>query len=1059
MRALRAIIDAAQAEDRLAPVTVVVPSNQAGLAARRLLASTALGEHGRRGLVNVWFATPYQLAARLGAELMAESGTAPLSNPVLGAAVRSVLAADTGFFHRVKGHVSTELAVARLYGELSRADPATIELLAASESARTRELVQVYRSVDGALADYHDEDDLARAAIDALRTGSADGAGLGTIVLHLVEDLSPALGELLHALSKETVVEAVVGITGRADADALSPVMRQLVGEAEHGLAVRPAPPSSVLSVADPDEEVRAALRLVLERAERGASFDRMAILYPTVDPYARVLHEQFQAAGVAHNGPASRRLADTMVGRIVVRLFELSGADDRPSDRFRRQAVIDFVAAGPLRDLSGARVTPTVWDKISRLAGVVGGVVDWEHKLGRYLEATDGRIAEATEQERSPGYIAALGRTVDETTRLAAFVDALSTRLDPASIPTTWRERSAWIKDLLATLLPPVNQRTNWPEVERDAADAVDAIFDRLSVLDPVDPGADYSIFHRAVQHELDKPAGRIGRFGEGVLLAPLSAAAGLDVDVMIILGLAEGICPTPHREDSLLPDAERGVAVRGELVLRGDSVARQRRHLLAALAAGHQERIMIAPAGDHRTGRLRTPSRWLLEAVGESTRPGGPPLTTKTWARRFERSTTDAGIDLRDHPLTTFLESFSHGLDVAPTPATLVERDLASLRRDLLASIDPAEHAVIESEPDLRAGLGLLRSRQAREFTRFDGDLRSIDVPSPDERTLSSSRLETWATCPMRYFLGYLLELGEVERPDEIMEMSALDRGSLVHQILEDFLAPVVALDRAERPQPGQEWSSADRDRLLQIAHDRFDEYEQAGKTGKSLLWRMQREQLLADLERWLSEDNANRTRAGAVPEAVEMRFGFDDEPAVTIDVGAERIVRFRGIADRVDLDADGIPIVLDYKTGKAFPARELRLDPVVAGRRLQLGLYAEAVQQRFGTEAAQAAYWYISTAGKFEVRDFDLTDENRRRFREIVGAIVRGIEAGIFPMAPGTYDAFRANHDNCTFCEFDRVCPAGRGVIAENTSADPSVQVHLDLTRHRTGEAEAS
>ncbi len=37
--------------------------------------------------------------------------------------------------------------------------------------------------------------------------------------------------------------------------------------------------------------------------------------------------------------------------------------------------------------------------------------------------------------------------------------------------------------------------------------------------------------------------------------------------------------------------------------------------------------------------------------------------------------------------------------------------------------------------------------------------------------------------------------------------------------------------------------------------------------------------------------------------------------------------------------------------------------------------------------------------------------------------------GIESGAFPAQPGAYQAFFACHQNCGFCEFDRVCPRDR------------------------------
>ena len=82
------------AGDLLSPVTVVVPSNVAGLSARRLIGSGRID--GVSGLVNVTFVTPSELAATLAPPRV---DRVPLTEAELVAAVRAQLADDRdGFF-------------------------------------------------------------------------------------------------------------------------------------------------------------------------------------------------------------------------------------------------------------------------------------------------------------------------------------------------------------------------------------------------------------------------------------------------------------------------------------------------------------------------------------------------------------------------------------------------------------------------------------------------------------------------------------------------------------------------------------------------------------------------------------------------------------------------------------------------------------------------------------------------------------------------------------------------------------------------------------------------
>ncbi|MGI9603569.1 MAG: PD-(D/E)XK nuclease family protein [Acidimicrobiales bacterium] len=1027
-----------EGDDPLAPVTVVVPSNLAGLTARRLLAAGI--DDDRAGLINVAFATPYQLAAQLGGPRMARDGRLPLTSPVLHAAVRAALRSHTGSFVPVARHVATELAVARVYGELSRATPETLEALRASDRSRTRDLLAIVDDTRVRLEHYHDEDDLVAAARARLHDDPEAGSPLGSLVVHLVDELSPSLTGLLQTLVTARPARLVVGLTGEAQADAGARAVAAALAPNASGSVERElvSPTTRLIEAADPDKEVRTVIRSVAAAIDRGRPLDRIAVLYPVAEPYLRTLHDQLDAAGIAHNGPAGRPLADSVVGRLVARLLDqvVAGGED-PRHLLRRQGLIDIVSAAPLREGDGRTLPATAFDLISRRAGVIGGAGDWQEKLERHQRNLHERRILQERDGASAGRLALLDREQGETQALARFVADLAHHLDPAGVPASWRDRSRWLIDLLSQLLPPEGRRQRWPADEAAAADAVIEVVERVAVLDQFDPDATFGAFSRTVHSELEATRRRRGRFGQGVLVAPLVATVGLDVDSVFVLGCSEGTLPPPRREDSLLPDDERRRAVLDELPLRRARTDIDRRDFLAALRIGMDEVVLVHGAGDHRTGKARLPSRWLLEIAGEIVNGGDAPLLSTDWPDEVHHL----------HPLHRHLvkmRSFHEGVHRSPAPSALLDRDLAQL----VAYADSGQpfdaHHLFADDPVLTRGLDLTRARSSPAFTRFDGNLGGAMGDSATvDGVLSATRLETWASCPMRYFLANELGLAEVERPEEIIELSALDRGSLIHVILEDFLSPVVEAEPASRPRPAQPWGTDDRDRLLTIAEKRFAEFEQRGLTGKPLLWRVHREHLLADLDQWLVADTELRRELDTVPEAVEMRIGVEGQPPVVITLSDGRQLRFRGYADRVDRRAaDGTPVVLDYKTGKtSLRPAHLEADPVYGGTRLQLGLYAEAARQRFEHDDAAAFYWYTSARGEFRRLGYQFTPEREQRFREVVTSIVDGIEAGVFVTNSGDYNAYWASFDNCTWCDFDDLCPRDRNVQSVLKQQDPA------------------
>ena len=152
--ALHDAVRAAKRDEALAPVTVVVPTNSVGVAARRRLASGELGPlaSAGRGIAGVTFLTVYRLAELLAAPSLAAARRRPVSTPVVASAVRGVLARAPGVFVSVAAHPATEEALVAAHRELADLDEAQLDLLA-QQHPRAREVVRVHRATRGVLRD------------------------------------------------------------------------------------------------------------------------------------------------------------------------------------------------------------------------------------------------------------------------------------------------------------------------------------------------------------------------------------------------------------------------------------------------------------------------------------------------------------------------------------------------------------------------------------------------------------------------------------------------------------------------------------------------------------------------------------------------------------------------------------------------------------------------------------------------------------------------------------------------------------------------------------------
>src|SRR4051812_14808928 len=95
------------------------------------------------------------------------------------------------------------------------------------------------------------------------------------------------------------------------------------------------------------------------------------AILYSRAQPYARLFAEHLDAAGIRWNGAAVRPTIERTLPRLLLDLLAL------PDHGWRRDEVCAVLSAAPVRDKEGNRVPASRWERISRVAGVVGDS-DW---------------------------------------------------------------------------------------------------------------------------------------------------------------------------------------------------------------------------------------------------------------------------------------------------------------------------------------------------------------------------------------------------------------------------------------------------------------------------------------------------------------------------------------------------------------------------------------------------------------------------------------------------------------------------------------------------------
>src|SRR5947208_1921314 len=829
------------------------------------------------------------------------------------------------------------------------------------------------------------------------------------------------------------------------------PLTRPLRAEAVRAVLADAGPP--LASVAGHPATERALDASFLEL--RRAGDDALEQLARAGDPAASVarLYPEFRsrtagfyddedlafaaAAGLGGDAPALRE-----IGHVVLHLpTRLSPGES--------ELVRALGTAGRLRALLGLTGDPAADTHVEELAADLAGAgapergappvpptgtaivsaPDPEDEMRAVIRDVMTRASSGTPLHR----IAILFRVDDPYARLAQeLLDAAGV---PWSGPSTrrlapptagpWPHLASWARELLDRYLGGEGLRASWPEAEVEAARQVSDALDGLAALAEIRAETSLPTFVRALESELDAPAGRVGRFGAGVFVGGVHHAYGGDFDVVHVVGMAEGAFPPLGREDPLIPDHARrltGQALPVHAVRR----AEERRDYLAALATA-PVRSLSYPRADPRAQRKRLPARWLLETASSL-------LGETVGAEELTRLGSTGWLHV--------VPSFEAGVRAPGEEGSLTERDVRSLRiwQELRRPLE--RHPLIATTPSLAAGVTALRARRSAALTRFDGNVGAVPGLLPDEDdALSPTSLESWATCPFRYLLQRVLRVREVERPEATDRIGPLERGSLVHNVLAEFLDGV-----EPRTAPDQPWDDAERALLLAIGERYCNAAESEGLTGRPLLWKLDRRRILRELEGFLDTDDEIRGALGVVPRAGarELAFGFGGESGApaTITLADGRVVRFHGRIDRVDQGPSGSPIVVfDYKTGRVEdPARGLE-----RGNRLQLPVYGLAMAGDGATAKVHAYHWWTREFGTDALAGIKLDNATLDQFTDRVSTIVDGIGAGVFPAFPDKPrqdGRGRETWENCCYCAFDRVCAPARDDDWTRKRSDPVV-----------------
>jgi ATP-dependent helicase/DNAse subunit B len=707
----------------------------------------------------------------------------------------------------------------------------------------------------------------------------------------------------------------------------------------------------------------------------------------------------------------------------------------------FPRFEVVEFASFAPLNwraillpekpSDSDLHVSPSAWNRLSAEAGVVSGLQSWNRRL-RALERKqleDFTRSEAVTEAKSPASAAAAARQGREfhlrvktfqISKLLEFLGTLDQWRQKFQSCRTWSDFSEATKEAIELFFyrSPTSQAED-PQVW----DQLITVIDAIATLEQVDADASLTRWISALRETLENDRVRSGRFQSGgVSVLSVMGSRGTRHRVVIVPGMAERGFPLLSRQDSVLLDWERTalnqVSSAG-LPLKSMRVKEEKLLFQTCACAARERLVLTLPRLEAQGSRSRLPSHYLI-GVAEALAGAPQDFETLEELPQFDRVALS---------------------ELAPEESqdALTENQFA-----LRALRDPSEVPASLYKNVLQRSLSAYRARWSDQFTPHDGQIQSIDLIAriaawADTRRMSPSALEMFATCSYKFFLRQLLGLEKTEEPEDIETLSALDKGTLVHHVLDTYMRRAHSLGwfPLARSRAGELHQLMD-----EIADKDFAETEEKGITGYRLLWELASERIRADLHAFVEREIDRQQQF--IPDRFEAGFGRAEYP-VELKLAGGRALNLSGRIDRIDLNNARTAIrVVDYKTGKN------RLDEKAefqGGKKLQLAIYLMAAAKIYGLkdlEESLAEYYFVSSDGEFGVHSFTGEDWEAKleRLTQLLSTLHGAILQGLFPVDPGV------SGDHCDWCDYTLICDKAVQRIHGFKSRSPLLQFKQEL-----------
>ena len=817
--------------------------------------------------------------------------------------------------------------------------------------------------------------------------------------LTLLEDLSISSSAEIQDLRDITKIHLDKGTLSKLRSVVFSPGGSKIINPGEE---------FSMTAVPDRESEVRTAFRWLRNLLmEQKIGLDEAAIIMRSQESYRSILGRIAWEYGLQIRIQGGFPLAENPLISSILALLRTGSMGD---DALNWRDIIEnwqtpyfswkylYTVVGKTFDPESHSQNGNLIKKLAYWGSVVRGYKQWEDLFSILIEPSL-TTQEADSHKTPAGVSVAAARDIQD------LLKAYAVLIFPPAEKQSVEDHVSWIEDLLGLT----------PEEDSNASYGLSCL-DQILVGTPYLVQRDWNairVFLGILKEQvwsskiLDQEKMEFGEFladligvvgrtsyqplgiDQGAITcADVSDVRGLTYEAVAILGLGEGEFPATIKEDPFLRDMDRSALkeVSG-LPLKLSTESSEAQYFYESLCRSKKYLLLTRPRIADNGAPWQPSPFW--EEIKRRVK-----LVPRLESSRSKPAPEMAGSLSEYYEIIAGKYGFS-------SP----EWESSSVKHAENSQIIFHSSQVIKSRT---SGFDNLNSEFDGGLSRLKEDFQSRFSTS---HVWSSSRLETYQSCPFHFFIASVLNIDKPDPPQEGLDSRQL--GNIYHHIFEDLYRSCgenYTLEGLLEELPG----------VAQVVFDTAPSREGFRETA---WWDQTREEILENVERSIivleTLDPSYRFYRA------EQKFGIGNQPELIIQVPNEsgKSYRMRGFIDRVDKNESGELRIIDYKTSSSYGFNNLA---VREGKKLQLPIYAQAAQLALGLGTVREGfYFHVRSAETSQLKLSSYRDKDNRGPQAAIERTVRNGWQAVQSIQKGDFRA-RPPESGCPdYCPATAFC----------------------------------